>query len=734
MPPRKRGPTPAGQPRKLSANTSSAAPDVYSTPARRRRIIADVARFLLRQYCTKACKNVLIFRRHTAAALRIQCGFRIYVAKKLYHQKRLTRWTRCAIAIQLVRRCCLARRELERLKELERLRRIHAAATVLQCWYRRLVAIKIVNILRERRRDWACRCIQRVYRGRAARLMYYALYELSQRLKRRRNAAALRIQCLVRVRAAVKHVQWRRRHARALRRIHIAVSLWWWRRQRRLLEECARSLLQRGVRGLLGRLYVRRLRGVLAERRRLEELHRRRECNDMARADINAPEPVGTVELRLELPGTLLRHMSSEGPSAVAKWAVQQNIFRVDNVVRLDTDASVIRLAHQSSDLPEVIPRLSFGDLINRVLEKVLDTPENSVVSAESSEPPRLLSVQRPEAVIADDVLAYIDTREESDAVHDWLDKKTPAANGSSVAGRINSHMSSRHANSASDSNEDKQSRYPSTDDVKLAIHHLDGFSNKWNRLYSFGSDVLTLNQNWSPPSYATKRSDRCTGIYVDSAAKQCTHRIMHKGVTTCDMCRRCRALNILNEKIGRRGEIAYCGKIKFDNTVYKSDAPLQIKVTIHTLKSIDLYQNKPNVVCCQGVDGSDKYFVEDKIVLIFAEGEDSVEMDALDFRVNNSLMKVSFYDRGLQLAAKPPVEVHTDIVDIIEDTETDLEEWCVSVQPKKINARPQTARVMHMLVVEEEIAEIIPYDNKATILQVLILFSNLTLPFILLT
>lgn len=116
-----------------------------------------------------------------------------------------------------------------------------------------------------------------------------------------------------------------------------------------------------------------------------------------------------------------------------------------------------------------------------------------------------------------------------------------------------------------------------------------------------------------------------------------------------------------------------------------------------------------------------------EKFVLILEEGPQSNEgssLDALDFQVNNSLIKVSFYDRGMQLpAAKPPVEVYTDCVDIIEDIETNIEEWCINAQAAgsgKPNKRPQTARVLHVLVVEEEIAEIVPYDEKATILQVM--------------
>ena len=51
--------------------------DPFSTPARRRRIIADVAKQVLKQYCITACKNVYIFRKQTKAAIIIQCFWKL---------------------------------------------------------------------------------------------------------------------------------------------------------------------------------------------------------------------------------------------------------------------------------------------------------------------------------------------------------------------------------------------------------------------------------------------------------------------------------------------------------------------------------------------------------------------------------------------------------------------------------------------------------------------------------
>ena len=44
------------------SSSSKSSSDPHSTPARRRRIIADVSKFLLKQYCVKACEHVHRFR------------------------------------------------------------------------------------------------------------------------------------------------------------------------------------------------------------------------------------------------------------------------------------------------------------------------------------------------------------------------------------------------------------------------------------------------------------------------------------------------------------------------------------------------------------------------------------------------------------------------------------------------------------------------------------------------
>jgi hypothetical protein len=96
-----------------SAPDSSPPSDPFSTPARRRRLIADIARFLLRQYCVKACEQVAYDRYRNQCALKIQCFLRQAFARKILRRLRFARDTAQSLVIQRFYRCLLAREQLE---------------------------------------------------------------------------------------------------------------------------------------------------------------------------------------------------------------------------------------------------------------------------------------------------------------------------------------------------------------------------------------------------------------------------------------------------------------------------------------------------------------------------------------------------------------------------------------------------------------------------------------------
>ena len=91
--------------------------DPYSTPARRRRIIAVFSKSVLRQYCITACSRVARQRLERWAAIQMQCLFRRVLAVRLIKKLLFTRNNQAAIKLQNFVRMNLAKRYLKELRK-----------------------------------------------------------------------------------------------------------------------------------------------------------------------------------------------------------------------------------------------------------------------------------------------------------------------------------------------------------------------------------------------------------------------------------------------------------------------------------------------------------------------------------------------------------------------------------------------------------------------------------------
>ena len=179
--------------------------DPYSTPARRRRIIAEVTKSALRLYFLTACDNVHEFRIQTTATLLIQCAWRCFYAYKLrlllYHARRRN----AAVLIQSVWRMKLAGLERKRLwHERHLLRCKRLCKYVENLWLIRkarlyLMALAIAKRIRlEKIQTRACLLIERVYRGHQGRNRARQLLCMRDAEYRRRHLASMIIQKRIR--------------------------------------------------------------------------------------------------------------------------------------------------------------------------------------------------------------------------------------------------------------------------------------------------------------------------------------------------------------------------------------------------------------------------------------------------------------------------------------------------------------------------------------------------------
>ncbi|CBN80210.1 hypothetical protein Esi_0131_0021 [Ectocarpus siliculosus] len=91
--------------------------DPFSTPARRRRLINDVCKVIVRTYTHASVLRVVGLRREERYATRIQAAFRMSWARRLFCAKLEARRVNAALVLQLGWLSCAARRRVRVLRE-----------------------------------------------------------------------------------------------------------------------------------------------------------------------------------------------------------------------------------------------------------------------------------------------------------------------------------------------------------------------------------------------------------------------------------------------------------------------------------------------------------------------------------------------------------------------------------------------------------------------------------------
>lgn len=167
--------------------------DPFSTPARRRRIIADMAKLTLRLYYLNACDNVHRWRIETKAALIVQCSVRAFLARRKLFRLRFAWHTKAAVTIQAAwrrRRAVNLRNRLLAERLLRRQRRL--AVVVEHLWEIRKAKLYRAALLiarrlaLEKKRFLAARRIQQYYRGHNARRAFAHIWYQHQLMRRYR--------------------------------------------------------------------------------------------------------------------------------------------------------------------------------------------------------------------------------------------------------------------------------------------------------------------------------------------------------------------------------------------------------------------------------------------------------------------------------------------------------------------------------------------------------------------
>ena len=313
--------------------------DPYSTPARRRRIIAVFAKSVLRQYCITACSRVARQRLERWAAIQMQCLFRRVLAVRLIKKLLFTRNNQAAIKLQNFVRMNLAKRYLKELRIdaynrnakllTKKIEELHFAAKARA---RRRVYLSNQRTKKISKLNSAAIGIQRVFRGMLGRRRYGRIkFELE-----RSTAAAISMQCKIRQFIAGKKLQALKRKMVATARI-IALLIRW-RRRRRVRRERGALVVQRFCKVLRWKL-SRRIT-LLLKRREYEYFDQATELAMRLVVDwvisVGIPEPPEIaaakqiLAVHVEVAAGIFQqlHSDAESPAAVLQWCMHHSILR----------------------------------------------------------------------------------------------------------------------------------------------------------------------------------------------------------------------------------------------------------------------------------------------------------------------------------------------------------------------------------------------------------------------
>ena len=308
---------------------SSNADDPFSTPARRRRLVADVARFLLKQYCLQACSLVHDFRVRNRSALIIQCKYRCWRAicmrLDLLHKKR----SAAATQIQCHFRMVSAKSRLETLRQEYHKRLLAFLALRLQSFVRMKRDRKTAENVYRHKTALAI-AGQKILRGKQGRMIASRRKEDLLKELNAKKRAAVRLQCRHRQRLANRVLL----RLRSIFELKMSMSS---RIARRWKSYCrkrhfAAGQVQRIARGWKGRMLAKRKRSA-REAARLEQLRQNDERNLMGIEDDRASllRAQHRVEIRVDLSPSLLSSLRRCKMSTLIKWCLEQSVLRFED-------------------------------------------------------------------------------------------------------------------------------------------------------------------------------------------------------------------------------------------------------------------------------------------------------------------------------------------------------------------------------------------------------------------
>jgi hypothetical protein len=308
----------------------------FSTPARRRRIIADFTKKTLKGYCISACVNVKRMRLERIKSIIIQCAYRCYRSKRILKTIIFIRRTKAVIIIQMLWRRYYSKKELKWRRAAYRLKLATNLSRLCQRRWREIKKRKTLRnrIIKHRLRilkikNYSALTIQRVARGIfgriKAKLQLIKNKQQQDELWKIRNLSSIKIQCMFRKFKATKKVYNIKKRIFSSNIINKNVNIWWYKRN--FLRNKNSIIIQKYWRRCSSKIFLIRLRKRLAE-----EAERSR-LLALSLIPPKLPTPIKPeikfMEIRVAVDLKLLQHMAAIGKNLIFNSFIKIYIYSI---------------------------------------------------------------------------------------------------------------------------------------------------------------------------------------------------------------------------------------------------------------------------------------------------------------------------------------------------------------------------------------------------------------------
>ena len=307
--------------------------DQLSTPARRRRIVADVAKLVVGNYLRIACINATSYRRRGLAAVTLQQNIRFLLAQLSNRRTRKVKLDGAALIIQLRTRVFLAKSRVLKRRHKVRWESALVIRRAWICYCHRIVRSAARQRIEVESRITSATQIQQFYRRYVRRQLDSALL-----------TSVITLQCSFRILLAKGGLRRLRKTKNAKSLLQRKIMSWW--RLRSWSRFTAAKVLQKCFRR---RLVVKATLLIAVSCRTVQCFWRCCMANTRVMMAVEYRRVDNTrdiLEVSTLVENDMLQHLAELGSARTFRWFLNQDVVRFDEGKGFSVGAALQQVIH----------------------------------------------------------------------------------------------------------------------------------------------------------------------------------------------------------------------------------------------------------------------------------------------------------------------------------------------------------------------------------------------------